>query len=383
MNNKRTIPVATQKLIFFLALLFFNTLSAQNKQSLSAKWNSLLGLYNNGEYTKDQYLDSIDLFAQQNFTDPDLENKLKTYKGLVWEDKKQQSRKEKYYYYLSVMSRLTDRPGLAIFYMEKNAELRGEKKTLCGTCFFKANLFFEQKRYAEAIAEYNSIEKWIQGLPAKLLTDTNYVNSRILTYVILPVTMMQCYAHLNDTAGIKKTLQLGNAIFTSFNKRKEFYSPVFSLATQFNLMCNYHNNLFFGKTNWAEGNIKASLSLCLQDYKKNLTVLGPVITHLVKHDILIKHIEYYLTVQNFDSAQKYLEELKNHLKQSPDITPFTEDIFALQLEAQLLSKTKKYELANNTLLKIENLKDSILYKVNNDAMENMYARVQSDYTKIS
>jgi signal transduction histidine kinase len=381
MKYTRTILVQSQNIIIIFLILISKNLHAQNTTTLLSKWDTLNNLYDKGQYTKEQYLDTLDFFAQQNLTDPDLENKLKKFKDLVWADKKQQFRKEKYYYYLSVMSRLTDRPGLTIFYMEKMAELREEKKPYLAPIFFKANLMFEQKRYSEAIAEYKSVENSINELPDKILTDTAYINSRVLTYVILPVTIMQCYVHLNDTAGAIKALQLGDAIFASFNKRKKFYSRVFSLTNQFNLMCNYHFNLFAGKLNIAEMDIKESLKMCLEDYKENLLNLGPVITQLTKHDILIKHIEFYLATKNFDSARKYLELLKIHLGQSPEITPFEEDVFALQLEAQFLSATKNFDLANINLQKISKLKDSILYKVNNDAVENMYARVQSDYTQ--
>ncbi|MCE7044112.1 sensor histidine kinase [Dyadobacter sp. CY312] len=367
-----------QAILFLIGFLLWGIDGFGQKNTPAREWESLLSDYVSKSVHDTVYLRKVEVLAGQSLKEPQLKQRLATFRKIAWSKESYHPYRASYYGILANHSIAIHQEGFSIYYLQKQEE---ELKKSVGyvNSLSEPRLLLaiygrdEQSNIDKRLGIFQDNLPFLKSLPGLLKKQQVHYLTCFNAMTILNHAA-QIYAKKEDSLKVLAICNLSEGIFREIEK-----------DAGFNKIRRQQCRLLLYMTEHARAKV-------LKDTRQQWTVLHDAETFVramqtespsawlraFERAVLTKMIDFNIKQNQTDSSRYYFNILKKQVA-SDSKNSFGDGATKYLLYSSILSaKENNYRSAYDTLLKAYEINDSIIATKTADIHNNMYANMVAE-----
>ena len=354
----------------FTGFVLLFSLPCSGQADLAQEWGKIKAQHDAGLVHDTVYLLRAQALAEKWFKDPELKEKLYTYRKIAWSDAAYLPFRVKYFAFLANHSSLVYQEGFSIYYLQKMEEELKQirpyanslnQPRLLLSIYGGSDLANQGKR----MAIIDSVMPFLKSLPGKLSKQSISINTFVNAFTILKHSS-QLYLVRKDTVRVFETLNLAQKIWNELEKKSGLDKGKMEQCRLSLYLIESAAASILSERN-KEGEI---LNRAYQTISSDSTHVSSIFKGPFERTILGRLIDYHISGNHIDSVNYYFSRFKNN--QSGGDTKF------LLYSGKVHAKNGDYMTAFHDILKAYEINDSIISIKIADIQNNMYAHMVSE-----
>ncbi len=332
--------------------------------------------YKEGQLTRKRYLDSVYttmrsfLSANIFFTNRECIALLGLYRKTIWEEEKGYEHKRKYYGILANQSQMSGRMGETLYYAEKIEKLEQSAYNRPSlTALSIIGGYYEVHRApGKVLAIYENVKDYFVRVPLLAEKDSLNENDLVQSVIVLE-KVANAYYELGKIAGGQAAEALMQEIASVTRKK---------YGTDNNVMSNVAYLQYM--TSYAGASTRKDIPAQRQVFQQLESLLNSnetpgYLKYYIHRDIIDRKIDFFLSVNNQDSASYYLKLYKGYIEEEGQ--PYNLHLFHKSRAKNLYNEGRMKESADALMESLAVLDSSRSIAIK-DVDDILYAQAEAE-----